>query len=418
VVDETRFERKKRERLEEAKETREKKAWEEFRQKHTEQRKRKKDDENIPEGWRKPDQPRKKQRMSRESQEPACLNLIRGWDSGHRQVEKDDMDIGYCLTVMEGICQRAGVLMKKLEHDKRRVLRRMESLEHDTIISDLPSLWEAETEELPEGRRESVEFVHEDRNSLVAGHPRKTPHSISSPDGEKVVKMAPEGWNNPSSSPSDGKVAKMVPEGWNNVGGRHPTDNPPVGRDSNRKIRTSEKTGTDWSMNMLGLVGWWRRLEQEQSRQENLQRKEENKKIKEITGRNKQEEEKLSFIRKFFPNCTQTPGGTVKLNKELHKKRDSNLGHPSSGNVKTDIRTEHSLTPISKRKAGEGGNFGHYFSPQKRLRFRDNDSSESGNLTDPPGGLALTSEGTMKLAEKFEFKNDAGGPETSEDHRL
>jgi hypothetical protein len=97
-----------------------------------------------------------------------------------------------------------------------------------------------------------------------------------------------------------------------------------------------------------------------------------------------------------------------------------NLGHPSSGNVKTDVQTEHSLTPISKRKAGKGGNFGHYFSPQKRLRFcdNDNDSSESGNLTDSPGGLALTSKGTMKLSEKFEFKNDAGGPETSEDHRL
>ena len=64
-MDETRFERKKRERLEEAKEAREKKAWEEFRQKHTEHRNRKKDDENIPEGWRNAHQPRKKQRMSR-----------------------------------------------------------------------------------------------------------------------------------------------------------------------------------------------------------------------------------------------------------------------------------------------------------------------------------------------------------------
>ena len=64
---------------------------------------------------------------------PRVPNLNRGWDSGHRQVEKDD--IGCCKTVMEGICQRAGILKKRLEQDKRRVLRRMESLEHDTIIN-------------------------------------------------------------------------------------------------------------------------------------------------------------------------------------------------------------------------------------------------------------------------------------------
>ena len=127
-------------------------------------------------------------------------------------------------------------------------------------------------------------------------------------------------------------------------------------------------------------------MEQEQSRQENLQRKEENKEMKDMTGRNKQEEEKLSFIRKVFPNCTHTPGGTVKLNKELPMKRDLNLGHPSRGKVNTDVRTEHILTTISKRKAGEGGNFGYYFSPQKRLRLSDNsnDSSESGDLKEPP----------------------------------
>ena len=48
-MDERRFKRKKMERLEEAKEATEKKVWEEFRQKHTEHRKRKNDDEMIPE---------------------------------------------------------------------------------------------------------------------------------------------------------------------------------------------------------------------------------------------------------------------------------------------------------------------------------------------------------------------------------
>ena len=49
----------------------------------------------------------------------------------------------------------------------------MESWEHDTIIIDLPSLWEAKIEELAEGRRESVESVPGDRNSFGRGIPEK-----------------------------------------------------------------------------------------------------------------------------------------------------------------------------------------------------------------------------------------------------
>ena len=50
-------------------------------------------------------------------------------------MEKDDIDIGYCLTVMEGIFHRACVLKNRLEKDKRRVMRRMERLEQDRNIN-------------------------------------------------------------------------------------------------------------------------------------------------------------------------------------------------------------------------------------------------------------------------------------------
>ena len=84
-----------------------------------------------------------------------------------------------------------------------------------------------------------------------------------------------------------------------------------------------------------------------------------------MTGRNKQEEEKLSFISKFFPNCTHTPGGTVKLNKELPMKRDWNLGHPRSGKVKL-MYGQNIFTHLSQNeKLGRGATLDIIFQHRK-----------------------------------------------------
>ena len=54
---------------------------------------------------------------------------------------------------------------------------------------------------------------------------------------------------------------------------------------------------------MAGLVGWWRRVELESMKLEIKRRKLED-------DRRKKEENKLEFLRKFYPNISTTPGGS------------------------------------------------------------------------------------------------------------
>ena len=53
---------------------------------------------------------------------------------------------------------------------------------------------------------------------------------------------------------------------------------------------------------MVGLVGWWRRVELEASKEDKITRRLEQKK-----------ESKHNFLKKYYPNCTTSPGGRMKL---------------------------------------------------------------------------------------------------------
>jgi hypothetical protein len=86
-----------------------------------------------------------------------------------------EIDPGYFLLTMEGICKRAG---KRLDQDKLRLYRRMETWELDKIIADLPSLWKEKN--LPGNGRD-----------MGAGHPIKQPHA--SPTGDDMTEMVPSG---------------------------------------------------------------------------------------------------------------------------------------------------------------------------------------------------------------------------------
>ena len=132
TVDEDKFEKKTRERIEAVEEAKEKEAWEKFKDRKRKDgfMKRKKDEE-IPGGTRK-----KKPRMSTGDQEPATPALNTGKEPRGGQEEMVD-DLGICLARMEGICLRAGELRKHLEFDKMRMVRRMDTLEQDNILMDI-----------------------------------------------------------------------------------------------------------------------------------------------------------------------------------------------------------------------------------------------------------------------------------------
>ena len=83
---------------------------------------------------------------------------------------------------------------------------------------------------------------------------------------------------------------------------------------------------------MVGLVGWWRRVELEALKEDKITRRLEQK-----------NESKLNFLKKYYPNCTTSPGGRMKL---LNKNSEL-LEHPSDNGK--NIRTaELSFSPQPK----------------------------------------------------------------------
>ena len=116
VVEEDRFQEKKREREEELKEVQEKKQWEDFRLLHRRAEKRVRQDEDdiwIPEG--------KKPRLDKSSEE--------------------EVELGAWLEMTEGRCMRAGKLKSLLKKDQERMTRRMETLEEDQLLESLGTWW-------------------------------------------------------------------------------------------------------------------------------------------------------------------------------------------------------------------------------------------------------------------------------------
>jgi hypothetical protein len=103
--------------------------------------------------------------------------------------------------------------------------------------------------------------------------------------------------------------------------------------------------------------------------------------------------EKLTFVRKHFPGCAQTPGGSVKLRDEttdnrLHTTLGLDLRQPGTETTwyldnLVVSGTVLNFSPNAKRKLG-GDIFENYFSPSKKLKFRKVrefwKSSESSNL--------------------------------------
>jgi hypothetical protein len=105
-------------------------------------------------------------------------------------------------------------------------------------------------------------------------------------------------------------------------------------------------------------VGWWRRVELEIEKLDNKRRElEEN--------RRRKEENKLEFLRKFYPNISTTPGGSERL--RSGKKNLTDLEHPTKSNK----MEEFSFSPHSKRTVGGGELIGAHelYSPAKRLKL-------------------------------------------------
>ena len=107
----------------------------------------------------------------------------------------------------------------------------------------------------------------------------------------------------------------------------------------------------------------------------------ESKTINTERERKQREESKLNFLRKFYPECSKSPGGkTLKLIRA--QKKSEFVDHPSDS-VRRSRFEELSFSPQAKRKAGGGAILAEVYSPSKRTKIRNTiNFFENGGLSD------------------------------------
>ena len=279
VVDEDRYERKKREKDEEMKEADEKTQWESFRLSHkrTEKRQRDANQQTIPDGWREPGQ-RSAKIMRMEVVQP----------SGRATENSDFFDLTRWWADSEGRCIRAGNLNRLLTYNKQRVLRRMSTLAQDNLYMDVKK-WMV--------------------NALIWA-------------GWKEDQLGGVGWQQAGAEDSYKELTEPA--------ATVPHESSPQADMSNHNKNKKTKA---WSDHLTGLVGWWRRLESNQEKEEMKLKKFVITKTDEIRNRNLAENSKFTFLKRW--KMAVSSNDIVKAN------RLENL--------------DSSFIHSPKRKAGGGG---------------------------------------------------------------
>jgi hypothetical protein len=184
----------------------------------------------------------------------------------------------------------------------------MTNLEQDRTLLEIRNLWEIELGE------ENEDTHLEER--LGARHPINKPNTTPRQMDATPMKI--------NTVPGINKQATCVTGGGR--GARHPVNKPNStprqlegqhqhagGQDGRGeqhqhagKPNTSFGVGgrSDWSLHLTGLVGWWRRVENAHTKQD-----EKNRKVRE--NKKKMSVAKLSFVKRFFPTVTNPTPGNV-----------------------------------------------------------------------------------------------------------
>jgi hypothetical protein len=389
IVEEDAFEKKKKSRQEELRELEERKKWEEFRLGHKSRPKRQRIEKNtVSEDWKN-----QYKKMKRIEEVVEVYDLSDWWER------------------TEGICIRAGNLKTRLDRDKNRVLRWMETKVIDEVLKDGPNWWLM-----------TIAWAGGDPNqhqvgTMGARYPIKNTPNSRAPGQASQPPSWMEDIEDPFIDLAEETNTKEAKTG--EQGARHPITTPNTRVTDQPSLIKGRKL---WSDHLTGLVGWWRRVELEGRKEEIIWMKE----AKTVVERKKGLESKLSFVRKFFPETNMTPGGTCKL----RRREDYTTIQPhlqttqADANCDLDTRvqppdTENSAEQIShttpKRKLNFSDEdfsssvlFSSTLSPYKRAKFstnlnfwRQNEQPGSGDMAGP----------SFRLMKGLEGDNGSGGKE-------
>ena len=298
-----------------------------------------------------------------------------------------DFEIGIWLDRVEGICLRAGNLKRRLDKDNERVIRMLSTLEQDGTLLEIRNLWKLEP-----GEDSKDPHLEE---GLGARHPINEPNTtprqmdatLSVPGPKKQVSCAPDGWrgarhpiNTPNSTPQQ-------------QGGRHQhaggQDGRKVQHQHAGKQNTSGGGPSDWSVHMTGLIGWWRRVEHTQNKQEEKQRKL-------IENQKKMSVAKLSFVSRYFPTMTT-------------RKQEMTSPNPAIC-MKTRIKKSVILSPATKRKGWGVEHSAEFYSPSKKIKTFKSKLEYWENMTKTESGyLAEPCDETMVIKERDNRCGGSGG---------
>jgi hypothetical protein len=172
---------------------------------------------------------------------------------------------------------------------------RMESKDEDIMLTNVQPIWE---EKLQCGWIAVDDLKPDDSRVLGAGYPTTAPHSRDQREGGGDDQPKPKFGNK--------EVSKLH---------KHSTRQ----EKSASKSAKQDIPSTWWEF-LVGLAGWWRRVELENDKLDNERRK-----LEEIIRR--KEENKLESLRKFYPNISTTPKGSERL--RSGKKNLTDLEHPT-----------------------------------------------------------------------------------------
>jgi hypothetical protein len=356
-VDMDRYERKRLERLEEEQEKTDLRKLEEFKAKHK----------------------RPKRSSPEERAEEAEVAVKKRRVSLHNEVqlgrdEADDLDLGLWLLKGEERCIRVGNLKSRLAEERLEVLKKMRE-------------WATNHQEKGSRMRETV---WTDMAMGVASG-RAEP----SPEVEVL-----------------GVATHMAVDGV--VGGRHPRNKPNTrsclkGRDTALNMDTGVATGiaepssksksqlardcADYTL--TSYAAWWRRIEKLEAKFEKEIRKEEDIRRKKLEENRRRKEEKEGFVRKFFPSCSNSPGGTFRLRRE--GQNINSTGSVAVGKNSDSIHTTSTTLPFMK----------NYVLQEKVIS-----DSGRGDLTKPViklfGGTGWTQRADMEKAGICASESDLG----------
>ena len=232
--------------------------------------------------------------------------------------EEDEMDLGQWLLHAEARCCRVGNLKARLDSDHKRITRIMDQWKQERVDKPVHAHDEAEP-----GREDPpiLEVLHTLAESLppVPDGGMKDPPLVEG-GHEHAAGGSPE----VGTGSGDDKDPPMV-EKLHALAGSGEREDPPlvevqrvhaVDRTMNDRIMLNISTRAVPSpvYNLTSYAAWWKRIEREETKFYREVRNEEEIRRKKKEENRRKEEGKKDFVRKFFPNCKNSPGGKTYLN--------------------------------------------------------------------------------------------------------